>query len=67
VIEDVMRVLFYRDKKATDEIQICRITKAHGVEICPKYRIQSSWKLEFYEKSTNEFWRPMRIMANAQS
>ena len=31
VIEDCMRVMFYRDKKATDEIQICTITKARGV------------------------------------
>mmetsp|Transcript_27019 Transcript_27019/g.26082 ORF Transcript_27019/g.26082 Transcript_27019/m.26082 type:complete len:203 (-) Transcript_27019:156-764(-) len=26
VIEDCFRMLFYRDKKATDEIQICKIT-----------------------------------------
>ena len=66
VIEDGMRVLFYTDKKASDEIQICKITQAGGVEVGDKYRINSSWKLEFYEKSTNEFWRPMRLMANHQ-
>jgi 20S proteasome subunit beta 7 len=62
VIEDGMAVLFYRDKKASDEIQICKITKEGGVEIGEKYRIHTSWKLNFYEKSTNEFWRPMRLM-----
>lgn len=39
VIEDCMRVLFYRDKKASDEIQICTITKDQGVKIDNPYRI----------------------------
>lgn len=38
LMEDCMRVLFYRDKKATDEIQIGKITK-QGVEIEKPYRI----------------------------
>ena len=56
-----MRVLFYRDKKAVDTITIARITK-DGVQVADPYRIETSWKLEFYEKKTNEFWRPMRIL-----
>ena len=62
VIEDGMRVLFYRDKKATDEIQIAKITKDGGVEIGAPYRITSEWNLYFYTEKTNEFWRPMRII-----
>ena len=60
LIEDCMRVMFYRDKKATDEIQITRITQA-GVIIEPSYRISSEWNLEWFKTMTNEFWRPIRI------
>ena len=38
VIEDCMRVLFYRDKKASDTIQICKVTK-DGVNIEKQYKI----------------------------
>jgi 20S proteasome alpha/beta subunit len=61
VIEDVFRILFYRDKKAADEIQFCKITKANGVEIEKPYRFQSNWDSAFYKEKTNEFWRPMRL------
>ncbi len=61
VIEDGMRVLFYRDKKATDEIQICKITREKGVEMLPPYKVDSEWGLQFYKEKTNEHWRPMRI------
>ncbi len=61
LIEDCMRVMFYRDKKATDEIQICKVTKAHGVEIEAPYRISSEWQLDWFKNMTNEFWRPIRI------
>ena len=55
-----MRVLFYRDKKATDEIQIGKVTKA-GVELEKPYRIQSEWGYDQFKYQTNEFWRPMRL------
>ena len=60
IIEDCMRVMFYRDKKATDEIQITKVTR-QGVQIEDSYRISSSWSLEWYKEKTNEFWRPIRI------
>lgn len=60
LIEDCMRVMFYRDKKATDEIQITKVTRA-GVQIEPSYRITSEWNLEWFKNMTNEFWRPIRI------
>ena len=41
LIEDCMRVMFYRDKKAHDEIQISTITK-EGVQMGEKYRIEAS-------------------------
>ncbi len=60
LMEECMRVMFYRDKKATDEIQICTVTKK-GVKIEPSYRISSEWQLEWFKNMTNEFWRPIRI------
>ena len=60
LMEECMRVMFYRDKKATDEIQICTVTK-QGVKIEPSYRISSEWQLDWFKNMTNEFWRPIRI------
>ena len=60
-MEECMRVMFYRDKKATDEIQICKVTKAAGVIIEPSYKIESEWKLDWFKNMTNEHWRPIRI------
>lgn len=61
VIEDCMKVMFYRDKKASDEIQITTITKDRGVQIHDPYRIEGEWQLQFFYEKTNEFWRPIRI------
>ena len=60
LVEACMRVLFYRDKKATDEIQICKVTPM-GVEMEPSYRINSEWQLDYFKNSTNELWRPIKI------
>lgn len=61
LLEECMRVMFYRDKKATDEIQITKVTQAGGVEIGQAYRISSEWKLDWFKNMTNEHWRPIRI------
>ena len=68
VIEDCIRVLFYRDKKAADEVQITTITKDRGVVIDAPYKIEKGWNwdLEFWSTKTNEFWRPIRIYNNNQ-
>lgn len=66
VIEDCMKVMFYRDKKASDEIQITTITRDRGVQIEAPYRIQGEWDLQFFREKTNEFWRPIRIYNNSQ-
>lgn len=56
-----MRVMFYRDKRATDEIQICTITKEAGVKVHDAYRISSEWSHKFFIEKTNEFFRPIRV------
>jgi len=60
VIEDCMRVMFYRDKKAHDNIQISTVTAA-GVTMHEPYRIESSWSLDWYKTMTNEKFRPLRV------
>lgn len=60
LIEDCMRVLFYRDKKASDNIQISTVTAA-GVTMHEPIRIDSEWNLDFYRNKTNEHFRPNRI------
>lgn len=60
IIEDCMRVMFYRDKKAIDNIQISTVT-AQGVTMHEPYRIDSEWNLDWYRNMTNEKFRPNRI------
>jgi 20S proteasome subunit beta 7 len=62
LVEQCLRVMFYRDKKAADEIQICTITKETGVTIQEPYKITSEWSLKYFEVMTNEHFRPMRII-----
>ena len=47
IIEDCMRVMFYRDKKALDNIQISTVT-AVGVTMHEPYRIESEWSLSWF-------------------
>ena len=61
LIEDCMKVLFFRDKKASDMIQVSTITFEHGVKMGEPYRIDASSDLEAYYNRTNEFYRPLRI------
>ena len=60
MMEKCLRVLYYRDKKASDEIQICKITK-DGVNIEQPYVIESEWNLSHFKDKTNEFYRPFRV------
>ena len=60
LIEDCMRLLFFRDKKGHDEIQIGKITYTGGVVVEDSYKIEASSDLQFFYNRTNEFWRPMR-------
>ena len=61
VIEDCMRVMFYRDKKSLDNIQISTVTAA-GVTMHEPYRIESEWSLNWYMTQTNEKFRPLRVL-----
>ena len=60
VIEDCMRVMFYRDKKAIDRIQISTVTAA-GVTMHDPIKIDSNWSLSWYQNMTNEKFRPLRV------
>ena len=40
LLEECIRVMLYRDKKATDEIYLCKVTK-DGVKIKPSYIIDT--------------------------
>ncbi len=59
-IEDCMRVMFYRDKKALDGIQISSVTGA-GVTMHDPIKIDSQWSLDWYKNMTNEKFRPIRV------
>ena len=60
LLSECMTVMFYRDKKAIDTVQITTIT-AQGVTEFDPIKIDSNWNLDFYKNKTNEFWRPARI------
>jgi len=59
LVTDCFRVLFYRDKKAMDKLEIGKVTE-QGVQIDDPFRFESEWKLKNYSTRTNEFWRPNR-------
>ena len=61
LVEECMRVLFYRDKKAHDLIQISTVTHQNGVQIGEAYRIEASTDFQFFYNRTNEFFRPLRV------
>ena len=61
LIEDAMRLMFFRDKKAQDVIQISTVTQANGVQLGEPYKIDASADLEFFHNRTNEFFRPIRV------
>jgi 20S proteasome subunit beta 7 len=60
LIEECLRVLFYRDCKASDRIQITKITK-EGVTLEEPYQLTSEWDLEgFKHDNINEHTRDMK-------
>ena len=61
LMEDCMKVMFYRDKKAHDKIQISTVTVQNGVQLGEPYQIEASSNYEALTTKTNEFYRPMRI------
>ena len=61
LILDCMKVMFYRDKKAHDKVQISTITKA-GVTMHEPIDCPTQLNQNFYVTQTNELFRPMRVM-----
>ncbi len=61
LIEECMRVMFMRDKKACENIQISTVTHADGVSIGAPYKIEASLDLPQMYTMNNEFYRPLRI------
>merc|ERR1712038_1256805 len=43
LLEDCMRVLFYRDCRALNKIQIAKVTKDDGVLISDPYELETEW------------------------
>ena len=43
LLEDCMRVLFYRDCRALNRIQIAKVTKEEGLLISDPYELETSW------------------------
>lgn len=43
LLEDCMRVLFYRDCRALNRIQIAKVTKEDGVLISDPYELETEW------------------------
>jgi len=43
LLEDCLRVLFYRDCRALNRVQIAKVTKEDGVQISEPYEIETSW------------------------
>ena len=58
---DCMKVMFYRDKKSHDQIQISVVTK-QGVTMYDPIHCPSEWGTEFQRTHTNELYRPLRIL-----
>ena len=60
LLHDCMRVMFYRDKKAHDNIQISTVTAA-GVTMQEPERLEDQmWNLDWFRNMTNEHFRPNR-------
>lgn len=49
LLEDCMRVLFYRDCRALNRIQIAKVTKDDGVLISDAYELETNWSVAGFE------------------
>ena len=61
LIETCIRVMFIRDKKAFDQIQISTITFADGVKMGVPYKVVVSQNLPFFTERTNDYFSPLRV------
>lgn len=44
LLEDSLRVLFYRDARSTNKIQVAKVTR-EGTVISPAYELETNWDL----------------------
>lgn len=51
LLQKCLRVLFYRDRGASDKVQIAKVTK-DGVVISSPYALTSKWDYKFFENPT---------------
>ena len=61
LIETCIKIMFIRDKKAFDKIQISTITHANGVQMGEPYKVVVSQNLPFFTERTNDYFRPLRV------
>ena len=47
VVEDVLKVLFYRDARTIDRVEIATVTEA-GVDICKPYKLDTEWSYKAF-------------------
>lgn len=60
MLEAGIKVMFQRDKIATDKMQIATITRA-GCTIGEQYNVQAWPEWSFHHEQTNEMFRPSRV------
>lgn len=60
LLEQCMKVLAYRDCRASERIQFCTITKA-GVKIDAPYEVKGDWNYKFFLEEVNEKLRSVAV------
>lgn len=45
ILEQCMRVLYYRDCRAINKIQIATVTVERGISLTPAYELETNWDL----------------------
>lgn len=52
ILEEAMRVLYYRDARSLDRIQMAKVTGTGGVVISAPFVIASDWSVGRYNEET---------------
>jgi len=54
LLEDCLRILFYRDCRALNRVQIAKVTKEGGVLVSDPYELDTFWDFEGFVQSKGE-------------
>merc|ERR1711966_501240 len=54
LLEDCMRMLFYRDCRALNRVQIAKVTKEGGVLVSDPYELDTFWDFDGFVSSKGE-------------